>query len=442
MAAKARQLSEVIEIPDSPTTTRRVAKTTPPPKLLVASHGAQLDDDISRRQIEKALRRNGWKYIEGDLFGGAYCTPHVKLIKATGKLSGVNGADYFDSLESFEEHVRTTPELMNLVRREVESGNLNNEGTLTPTPAKPKKRLSYSGVVKPTRQSTEPSARSQRDVVDIRFGEIDNILTGRGWKCVDGPLGFVYCKPHVVVSGRKTKFSGEPGKDFFYGRDDVEKYVRSNPHLLKSIRDELMAPSSDSEIEAPKIKSSPATPKTKGRTTTRFSSSPKGRHPPKTNVTPKANSTSKTPPSRKLNEATKPSSHTKRQKQVVSPAMLLPPKNKHRQSLGSPADGNGGSSGAEGTSTVKSPVQTTNAGTKKRPAVASKDDDVASKKPRRAPVGSRGADTPNAVQQVPEAVAVETRHSDLSSRTIDMGHDPVVADNAEEQSSFWRCAIQ
>ncbi|CAK4641798.1 unnamed protein product [Aphanomyces euteiches] len=195
-------------------------------------------DEITRRQIEKALRREGWKYLETSS-GGAYCKPHVELDTATGALSGVNGEDYFDSLPAFENHVRRTPALMELIRRELDSGHLNDprQEILTPEPVKPKKRLSYSGVVTTAHKDDDKPVIA---LSDIRFGEIDDILIGRGWQCIDGPLGFVYCKPHVVVSGRGKKFSGKEGEDYFYGRDDLEAYVRADEELLKSIRDELV----------------------------------------------------------------------------------------------------------------------------------------------------------------------------------------------------------
>ncbi|RHY40889.1 hypothetical protein DYB34_010699 [Aphanomyces astaci] len=451
----------VVEILDSPVVTPRMpGKKTPQMKLHVDKES--LDDEIGRRQIEKSLKRAGWKYIEGKAFGGAYCKPSVKLMKSTGKLSGVHGVDYFDSLETFEDHVRSTPALMDLVRRDLDSGHLNDphQELLTPEPLKPKKRLSYSGIAKSKRHSIE-SAPLSRDLDNIRFGEIDNILTGRGWKCVDGPLGFVYCKPHVKVSGRKTKFTGKEGQDFFYGRDDLEQYVRSHPHLLKSIRDELFAPPSDDESN-----SRPSTP----NVTTPIPSTPKA----------STASASSTKTKAKKDETPKSTGQVAKAKKATvkdkaSPALLLP-KKAHRRSLETPSDTidrrdshhNAAAAGDDGhdKSLLASTATKTSgpAATKKRTAAASS---LASngvgginKKPR----GSSASPTqpsrecPPSTLHVTSEVLVEaeaaaappsSQQDDKAASSSSSSNDQYVENShaqqqqpQEQPSSSWRCTIQ
>ncbi|RHY10397.1 hypothetical protein DYB25_004675 [Aphanomyces astaci] len=447
----------VVEILDSPVVTPRVpGKKTPQMKLHADKES--LDDEIGRRQIEKSLKRAGWKYIEGKAFGGAYCKPSVKLMKSTGKLSGVHGVDYFDSLETFEDHVRSTPALMDLVRRDLDSGHLNDphQELLTPEPLKPKKRLSYSGIAKSKRHSIE-SAPLSRD--NIRFGEIDNILTGRGWKCVDGPLGFVYCKPHVKVSGRKTKFTGKEGQDFFYGRDDLEQYVRSHPHLLKSIRDELLAPPSDDESNSRSSTSNVTTP---------IPSTPKASTPSASSTKSKA----------KKDETPKSTGHVAKAKKATvkdkaSPALLLP-KKAHRRSLETDtidrrdshhdAAAAAGDDGREKSLLASTATKTSGpAATKKRTAAASS---LASngvggtnKKPRRSsaspPQPSR--ECPPSTLHVTSEVLVESQaaaappssqQDDKAASSSSSSNDQYVENShaqqpAQEQpSSSWRCTIQ
>ncbi|KAH9116262.1 hypothetical protein AeMF1_009793 [Aphanomyces euteiches] len=93
---------------------------------------------------------------------------------------------------------------------------------------KPKKRLSYSSPGKSKTQSSQ-----------IKFGQIERVLKVQGWKWVSGPMGFIYCKPHVVIAQKGRRFSGKENEDYFMSKENFEVYVRSNQELMKLIRNAI-----------------------------------------------------------------------------------------------------------------------------------------------------------------------------------------------------------
>ncbi|KAF0685052.1 hypothetical protein As57867_023010, partial [Aphanomyces stellatus] len=76
------------------------------------------------------------------------------------------------------------------------------------------------------------------------FCEIEGVLLDElRWKAVvDVTLGVVYCKPHVVLTGkRKKKWTGEHGVNVFFGRDELEAHVRGDAALMAQIQAALVA---------------------------------------------------------------------------------------------------------------------------------------------------------------------------------------------------------
>ncbi|RQM24785.1 hypothetical protein B5M09_001700 [Aphanomyces astaci] len=84
---------------------------------------------------------------------------------------------------------------------------------------------------------TRPKKRSRN--LYIRLDQMKTVLRKHGWKWVEGPKGFIYCKPHVQVTGRGKSMTGKDGVDFFSGRGPFETYVRSQKSLMELIQNDL-----------------------------------------------------------------------------------------------------------------------------------------------------------------------------------------------------------
>ncbi|RLO09961.1 hypothetical protein DYB28_008166, partial [Aphanomyces astaci] len=119
-----------------------------------------------------------------------------------------------------------------LVHQVVPTKGLRKAKTL-----QPKKRLSYSTPKKHNDGSRRLEAKSARnarfDVVS--FGQIERVLKDSGWKWVSGSMGYVYCKPHVVVGNKGKTLSGKENVDYFSTKEAFECYVRANNDLMRVI---------------------------------------------------------------------------------------------------------------------------------------------------------------------------------------------------------------
>ncbi|KAF0685051.1 Aste57867_23080 [Aphanomyces stellatus] len=102
---------------------------------------------------------------------------------------------------------------------------------------KPKKRLSYSKVASPS-----PTLTQKERFYAVKFGQIERVLKLYGWKWIDGPLGYIYCKPHVVVGNKMKTYSGKENLDYFTNKEAFEAYVRNNTDLMECIYNELYGP--------------------------------------------------------------------------------------------------------------------------------------------------------------------------------------------------------
>ncbi|CAK4085842.1 unnamed protein product [Aphanomyces euteiches] len=89
----------------------------------------------------------------------------------------------------------------------------------------------------PAKPAARPKKRSRN--LYIRLDQMKTVLRKHGWKWAEGPLGFIYCKPHVQVSNRGKTISGKEGVDYFSGRAPFEAYVRSQKSLMELIQNEL-----------------------------------------------------------------------------------------------------------------------------------------------------------------------------------------------------------
>ncbi|RHY29729.1 hypothetical protein DYB32_004895 [Aphanomyces invadans] len=83
----------------------------------------------------------------------------------------------------------------------------------------------------------KPKKRSRN--LYIRLDQMKTVLRKHGWKWVEGPKGFIYCKPHVQVANRGKTMSGKDGVDYFSGRQSFEAYVRSQKSLMELIQNDL-----------------------------------------------------------------------------------------------------------------------------------------------------------------------------------------------------------
>ncbi|KAF0697057.1 Aste57867_12241 [Aphanomyces stellatus] len=83
-----------------------------------------------------------------------------------------------------------------------------------------------------------PKKRRSRNLY-IRLDQMKTVLRKHGWKWAEGPLGFIYCKPHVEVANRGKTISGKEGVDYFSGRAPFEAYVRGQRSLMELIQNDL-----------------------------------------------------------------------------------------------------------------------------------------------------------------------------------------------------------
>ncbi|RHX97354.1 hypothetical protein DYB25_013594, partial [Aphanomyces astaci] len=147
----------------------------------------------------------------------------------------VNGTnDVTSHTTAKKQTTKTNPpqEYDDLVHQVVPTKGLRKAKTL-----QPKKRLSYSTPKKHNDGSRRLEAKSARnarfDVVS--FGQIERVLKDSGWKWVSGSMGYVYCKPHVVVGNKGKTLSGKENVDYFSTKEAFECYVRANNDLMRVI---------------------------------------------------------------------------------------------------------------------------------------------------------------------------------------------------------------
>ncbi|KAL4155667.1 hypothetical protein PRNP1_007774 [Phytophthora ramorum] len=156
------------------------------------------------------------------------------------------------------------------------TSNKSSSAASKKAPAKTNKSEPKSKVIKPAAKApTKPAKLVQKKSMKpkqsippfkMAFGKLENELKSRGWYWKSGGLQWLYYQPHCKT---KDKKSLKPNKDYFRGREELEKYLEDSG-MYNHIRQKLeeahiehftMDSESESESEGEEVPVKKSAPK-------------------------------------------------------------------------------------------------------------------------------------------------------------------------------------